>query len=733
MARAGLRLDDRRGPPLSTAPPARLAVALLEVVERGFPREETLAILCSTYVDAGAIVSNRLARAAREVGVRELDPRAAGGGIDRIDGARRLRDGAAIAEQLRASLAPIASLPQEAIIADHAAALRRAWDAMGVGRRSRSFDAALASGGSATDARIERALARDQAAARGVEELLDGLPAAARAARVADTAIPRQTFARILGDLMGQIVLRQIGARGGAVRLIHLEDLASRRADHVIVPRLVDGETPARMLDDGVFGERERRELDQALGRRLFWSAPGDGAVAERTPFESLMLVNAIAAARESVTLTWCVTADGRQIGRSTFVEEVLRAAPWLRVEALPLSPVPPLDRAAAPIDLVARVCLETHADPAGRLPVGDDPGADAPRAAAARETIARIWPARLARIETLAAVERSRWRFFSGLEPANGHVGLIDAEIARARIGGSAGAPLYATQLERFANCPFTFFAGKVLGVEQEEEGADAPSRRSLGVVAHRVLETFYRERAASDRLPLRADAGDRSALETACVQVFGESDREGTAGHPELWSIEQQRLRAQLWRWIVAEVNGAGTGVPTWFELSFGGEGGALPPLACGEGDDAVHVGGRIDRIDRLPGGGLLVLDYKIGAVSTQSGRLAAEAIGTTALQLPIYVAAARAGLRARGLADDRTVIDAAFVSLRDAKMTASLRKRLGAEAAELEQRVTEKVREVAGRMRAGAFHVSPVDCKLCSYRSVCRVVALREEEDR
>src|SRR5262249_58271649 len=108
--------------------------------------------------------------------------------------------------------------------------------------------------------------------------------------------------AQVLADLAAEEPLRARGFRGGAVRLLHLAELASRRFDHVVVPGLVEGAAPAAPDDDGVYGERERRAMNRALGR---WALPSYRAVShdgeplpiERTPFETLMLVSAVAAA----------------------------------------------------------------------------------------------------------------------------------------------------------------------------------------------------------------------------------------------------------------------------------------------------------------------------------------------------------------------------------------------------------------------------------------------------
>src|SRR5207248_2172144 len=80
-------------------------------------------------------------------------------------------------------------------------------------------------------------------------------------------------------------------------------------------------------------------------------------------------------------------------------------------------------------------------------------------------------------------------------------------------------------------------------------------------------------------------------------------------------------------------------------------------------------VHVRGIVDRIDRLPDGTLLVLDYKSGRLTTLSPRVKAEALLAPEFQLVLYAEMVRQRYPSAR-------VDAAYVSLRDARRTATLR---------------------------------------------------------
>ena len=120
--------------------------------------------------------------------------------------------------------------------------------------------------------------------------------------------------------------------------------------------------------------------------------------------------------------------------------------------------------------------------------------------------------------------------------------------------------------------------------------------------------------------------------------------------------------------------------------------------------------RVSGRVDRIDRTPGG-LRLIDYKLGS-GRPLGARDAEMEPTLDLQLPLYVDVA-----APGFAPDEPVAGAVYLSLR--KMT-ELRARPPDPA--LLHDLFERLR---ASLRAGFFPVEPHDavCRRCDLELVCR----------
>ena len=124
----------------------------------------------------------------------------------------------------------------------------------------------------------------------------------------------------------------------------------------------------------------------------------------------------------------------------------------------------------------------------------------------------------------------------------------------------------------------------------------------------------------------------------------------------------------------------------------------------LDPGDGTPPVRIYGEIDRIDRLPSGGIEVVDYKTG--SPQSQKSVHEN-----LQLTIYALACRDAL---GLGTPERVT-LYYTELGQRMSTTRTDDQLDAARAELVAR--------ARPIRAGAFHATPgAACRRCDYTAIC-----------
>jgi ATP-dependent helicase/nuclease subunit B len=226
---------------------------------------------------------------------------------------------------------------------------------------------------------------------------------------------------------------------------------------------------------------------------------------------------------------------------------------------------------------------------------------------------------------EAAAEALPARWR---SLFEARGEEVAEDATAP----GPAAGAvvPGGVNRLADQAACPFRGFARHHLGAAAPEDPAPALDAMERGLIAHAALARFWRE--TRDQAGLRAlDAPARSARLEACIAASFEAyqrDHPGRVG-PRLCALESARLRGNILELLALELERQ----PFAVELIEGGpidgpEATALIALA------GLHFRLRIDRVDRLPDGSRIVLDYKTGKVAGSFAQARPDAP-----QLPLY----------------------------------------------------------------------------------------------
>ena len=171
----------------------------------------------------------------------------------------------------------------------------------------------------------------------------------------------------------------------------------------------------------------------------------------------------------------------------------------------------------------------------------------------------------------------------------------------------GDGALSLSASDLDLYLTCPLKYKFARVFGIPQEPT-----INQRFGILIHNVLERFHGERpvdraAGPDRLMSLLEAGWRRS-------GFGTSD-------------DELQFRDRAWEAmrLYWERESAADGEPVWLERKF--------DFKIGE----HHVRGRVDRVDRLPGGGYELIDYK-------TGERKSDADLESDLQLALYRLAAR-----------------------------------------------------------------------------------------
>jgi DNA helicase-2/ATP-dependent DNA helicase PcrA len=307
----------------------------------------------------------------------------------------------------------------------------------------------------------------------------------------------------------------------------------------------------------------------------------------------------------------------------------------------------------------------------------------DAPETAAARELFA----------DELTAVGRSAAMRADEARAA----GLDPLTLRTVALDSGAGANLLQvaplperhsySSLNTYEACPLKYAFGYVYRMPRPDKPV-APF--TFGTTAHEAFEAFTRARreavARGEAPPTRQDL-EREFRARWVPADFGDQVTEATYGR------RVQTLLGNFWEGEVASL-GEAIAEEREFELV----------LEAPGDDEPVRIRGSIDRIDRLPGGGIEVIDYKTGSVSSQKDV-------DHSLQLSIYALACRDAL---GLGTpERVTLYFTESALR--LSTTRTDEQLDAARADILARVAV--------MRSGSFTATPGSpCRYCDYRAMC-----------
>ena len=552
---------------------------------------------------------------------------------------------------------------------------------------------------------------RELTALARLEDAADDLAHALSMLGQGEGAMPARRWADLL-EVALERPDRPAEPAAGAVELWPLAEVAGLSARAVVVVGCARGAFPAPPRVDPLLREAERAAVNRAAGR----AALATGA--SRRAEAGLAAFCALAAGRDALAMTWPSDGpEGPGASLSPLALDVLCAA-GVPLPAAP-SPAPDLGGSRTPAEAL-RAAARAAREGQGQ---------------AAVEALVAVSPQlaeRAASVLARGALEDER-RSAVLARRASRAAGLIPPELSLllARALPSEWTP---SQLETYARCPFRLFGSLVLRLEDPAAADLEIDPRDEGSLAHAVLEELLARRRALGALPLVGSPTEREELREVAGELFRRFEREGRVGDPALWDARRGAVLARLERVIAAEGRERGGVVPELLEYRFGGTSG-VPALVFGEGEAAVRVRGRIDRVDASPDR-LVVIDYKDGrSAAALEEKLDREAVGETSFQLPIYLLAAARALPGRGQLETTVLL------LRSAERLAPLAVTSGdplfaldapslAAAREAGVRpLADAVRDVVQAVRRGELPIASRDCGGCPFGALCRAQDLAE----
>ena len=281
------------------------------------------------------------------------------------------------------------------------------------------------------------------------------------------------------------------------------------------------------------------------------------------------------------------------------------------------------------------------------------------------------------------------------------------------ARPAGSAGRQPERTytvsSLERYAGCPFQYFATHALGLEPERLPDRTMTPEQRGLFLHRVFEAFFRDwQAAGQRAVTLANLD--AALErfaAAAEDAIGGLSPVDRAVARE-WLLGSAAAPGLAERVFVAEIESQTGVVERLLEYRIDGrfELGPSPTRRT------VAIRGVVDRIDLHADRTFRLIDYKASRPPHPS----------RALQLPVYAHCAERQLRAERGQEWRAT-EAVYVAFGDPRLQVSVP---GGDVARAIAAGEARLVELVEAIEAGEYPPRPFDrsrCASCAFPTVCR----------
>lgn len=192
-------------------------------------------------------------------------------------------------------------------------------------------------------------------------------------------------------------------------------------------------------------------------------------------------------------------------------------------------------------------------------------------------------------------------------------------------------------SQLEKFSNCPFSYFVN--FGLKPEEKRLFEVAGREIGDVFHETIKLALEQKETL----LKIDSKDGCIdLVSGIMEEQAKNYREGLLKQGPLEDYRLERMKTVCGQAVWALLNQIRQGKieKMFFESKFGEDSEAIfPPVYITENGKEYRVEGKIDRVDILNGNYVKIIDYKSGKEKFALNEVKAG----LKLQLMLYLQAA------------------------------------------------------------------------------------------
>jgi len=296
-----------------------------------------------------------------------------------------------------------------------------------------------------------------------------------------------------------------------------------------------------------------------------------------------------------------------------------------------------------------------------------------------------------------------------------DGMTGAVESHWERLLERGVAPTPL-----ERYARCPFQYFASDVLRLEPNRVSlSQQPDAALVGTLCHAAFRRCY-EQLVQAGWPAEhlSDHVKQQTIRISVDQAAAELASQHRTGHYLLWELAKDQIVTLMTAALEAEEAEQieHPYQPIAFEVD--GEG-TIPNVLDGE---LLKIRGRIDRLDRnRHSGELRVVDYKFkvgSSMKPEDRNLTQSAVRGYRLQPPLYSCLTLPG--------QTTPSQVQFLFLAPGWSAPISRSMFDGKswASETEGLIHRTIKTLIDGIRAGRFFIIPNGyCDHCEFRVICR----------
>lgn len=454
---------------------------------------------------------------------------------------------------------------------------------------------------------------------------------------------------------------------------------------------------PRYIREDAFLRDRHRRVLDATLGFKIDEKL---GGYEEETLLFELLVQGA---GRRLYLSYQRADEAGRVLAVSPFLGDANKRfdLDGRAVEAVPrrltdrVAARPGFQRFLPPADLAQWMAMNGH-DPTALL-----------------EAVGRESAGFRHALDALAGIEDDASR----LNGYDGLTGPLEAHWSQVQKHGVAPTPL-----ERYARCPFQYFAADVLRLEPVRWTVSRePDAALLGTLCHAALKRCYEQLLALGwpANPVR-DETMKACVRSSVDQAAQDCESRHRTGHYLLWELAKEQVVSLIAAAVASDAADYREDpyVPISFEMDADGTVTDVLP-----DDPAVlKIRGRVDRIDRhRDTGAVRIVDYKFktgSAIKPEDRNLPQSAIRGYRLQPPLY-----AGLDLPGMPPPGQV-QFYFLAPRWQPPIAHSTFDVAALSGESGRLIQQTLRLLIAGLREGRYGIVPdAYCEHCEFSIVCR----------